>query len=229
MILSDGRGENKRPSFLCQLGSYPPLPVPYHYLPILSSIYRPARTIAPQPPESLHRHRTAVLLCSDIQFHPSHPACCPSDSAPIAFVPHHLFPSAHRHHHRHRPRSRPRRPPPSPSSRQPARHPSCGHTPGSRMQQTPRINQPPEADIPGIYSSQHVSLDVPALDGRPPAVKYAFALLPHPLPYPAEVLMHAPDLYPPTTPPYDTISAQHRPRDASRCSPNTSTPLLFSR
>ncbi|CAI6333242.1 unnamed protein product [Periconia digitata] len=43
------------------------------------------------------------------------------------------------------------------------------------MQQTPRINQPPEAEIPGIYSSQHVSLDVPAFhqDGRPPAVKYA--------------------------------------------------------
>lgn len=48
------------------------------------------------------------------------------------------------------------------------------------MQQPPTLTRSNETDIPGIFTSEHVSLDVPSTgaDGRPPAVKYTYAYTP---------------------------------------------------
>lgn len=45
------------------------------------------------------------------------------------------------------------------------------------MQHLNPVKQASDYDIPGIYTSENVSLDVPAVgqDGRPPPVKYTFA------------------------------------------------------
>jgi len=45
------------------------------------------------------------------------------------------------------------------------------------MQSPPAFKQPLETDVPGIYTSQNVTLEVPVQshDGRPPPVKYTYA------------------------------------------------------
>ncbi|KAJ4302979.1 hypothetical protein N0V90_001870 [Kalmusia sp. IMI 367209] len=77
------------------------------------------------------------------------------------------------------------------------------------MQQPPTLRQASESEIPGIFTSEHVSLDVPPMgvEGRPPVVKYTYARKAASLPR-CDADTRAPGLYPPTTLRYGTTNEQ---------------------
>lgn len=51
------------------------------------------------------------------------------------------------------------------------------------MQRPPKLTRSHESDIPGIFTSEHVSLDVPGGPGepRPAPVKFTYAIAPCPV------------------------------------------------
>jgi hypothetical protein len=127
--------------------------------------------------------------------------------------------------------------PAGPSSSPPP-PPGAVAVPRQTMQQPPATPQH-EPRVPGILTSEHVELGVPVVsnDGRPPAVKYTYAVPPR-LPaagrppaagcwrwrwlrgFPAVThspLMPAAGRCPPITRRCDTTSALPRPRAGSRC------------